>query len=164
MRAWMLLLVVAVAFPGCSQLGPASVYRAYTPLSLAGYRDRQISEGVWEVIYKTDSTDRDGYAERYARYRAAELARDAGYTFIQIVGTEVSRSGGLSSTTTTVQLTVHGARARPPQRICEIRMTALANPLSGPCATFSTEDALRQFEPLKRHEGPTAGGSGPASE
>ena len=43
-------------------------------------------------------------------------------------------------------------------------MTAMANPLSAPCETFSTDDALRRFEPLKRIESPSPGGSAPAPE
>jgi hypothetical protein len=153
MRGFLLLFVAAVA-AGCSQLAPSSVYRAYVPLSQAGYRDKQISEGVWEVTYHTDNTDRANYAERYARYRAAELAHQAEFPFFQIVQEEKESRIGPGTSSTTVNITVHGTRSRPEERMCEVRYLSMRH--SRPCETLSTDEALRQFEPLKRQGRPSA--------
>lgn len=148
MRGFLLLSVVVLA-AGCSPLAPSSVYRPFTTFSVAGYRDKQISEGEWEVTYKTDITDRHNFADRYARYRAAELAREAGFPFFQIIREEGTRTIGGSSSST-VELTVRGARSRDEQLMCEGKPMYLATPHRGPCDMYSTEEALVRFAPMKR--------------
>lgn len=152
----LLLLSTVVAAAGCSQMAPSSVYRAFAPFSQAGYRDKQIEEGVWEVTYETDITDRSDFAERYARYRAAELASQAGFPFLQIVRVEGTTMMGIGVNTTTVKLTVRGARSQPPEVMCEVTSSAMPRAHPTPCETYATEDALRRFEPLKRRGRPSA--------
>lgn len=153
-----LLLSVAVLAAGCSQMAPSSVYRAFAPLSQAGYRDEQTGEGEWEITYKTDITDRDDYAERYARYRAAELARQAGFPFFQIVREGGTRSIGLGVNSTVVELTVRGARSPSEQLTCESKPVYSQTSYSAPCEMHPTDEALRRFEPLKRRGRPGAAG------
>jgi hypothetical protein len=155
MRGFILLSVVLVT-AGCSQMAPSSVYRAYAPFSQAGYRDKQIGEGEWEITYETDITDRDDYAERYARYRAAELAHAAGYPFFQIVKEGGSRSTGLGVENTIVEITVRGARSRSEQLMCESKSIYSPTPTRSPCEMHPTDTALLRFVPLKRRGQPAA--------
>lgn len=155
------MLLVGAAVAGCAQMAP-SVYRAQGTFSGAGYKDRAISEGVWEVTYTARDGDRDDYARRYARYRAAELASQAGYTFFQIVRVEEALAIGGTASSTTIKLTVQGARSRPQQLMCEYRAIYLAGTDSRPCEIHSTEEALRQYEPVERSGPPATENPAPA--
>jgi hypothetical protein len=151
------LLSAAVLTVGCTQLLPSSVYREYALFGQAGYEDRQISEGEWEVTYMTDITDRDNLAARYARYRAAELAHQAGYPFFQIVREEGTSRVGTGVSSTHLELTVRGARSGSERMMCESKpMWAAGATHRAPCEMHSTADALRRFEPLKRRGQPSA--------
>ena len=150
------LLILAAATAGCSQIAPSSVYRSFAPFSQAGYRDKVVEEGVWEVTYETDITDRSGLAARYARYRAAELAQQAGYAYFQLIRVGGSRRYGPGVSSTTVELTVRGSRTRPAELVCERRSAYVPGTDASPCETYATDDALRQFVPLKRRGRPAA--------
>lgn len=140
-----LILFFVVAFTGCGSY-LSRVYRPHNFIAGVGYRDKQISEGVWEVTYHTDHTDNANYASRYARYRAAELARQAGFPFFHIV--RVQEWARTVPQSRIVTLTVRGARSRDEKVQCEV-----TPPL--PCRSHSTDAALRDFEPVERPRPPS---------
>jgi hypothetical protein len=118
-----------------------------------GYSDRQIAPGSWEVTFGTNAYTRRGYALNAALYRSAELARQAGYAYFQIVRSNLvvgsfsvgsgyavgsSHYGGEA-----VHLTVHGVQSQDAPLTCE-------NDKGSGCMTLATDEVLRQLEPVVR--------------
>jgi hypothetical protein len=114
---------------------------------LGGYSDEQVEPGLWRVRARTNGFSGATSAFNMALYRAAELARDAGYPYFQIVqsnfgvlplvaGNFIYSSGGGQ----TARFRIRGARSADAPIACEMVD-------SRGCHTFPVEEVLRQIGP-----------------
>jgi hypothetical protein len=118
--------IIALLVSGClrTSYGPRSLGH------LGGYSERQLAPDIWEVTGRTNGHSHGGYAGHMAFYRAAELARQAGFSFMQILdsndrvnplaggtaagGSVIMWSGGYGGETAWVRVRgVNDASARP---------------------------------------------------
>ncbi len=120
---------------------------------LGGYSDSQIEPGYWRVSARTNGYSGQSSALYMALYRAAELARAAGYTHFQVVrsnvgalplvaGNTVSFSGGGER----ASFRIRGARDGSPPTACEARQ-------ADTCRTFSVDEVIRTLGPTVNPRG-----------
>lgn len=141
----LLFIAVLVGLTGC---GAPTRYGKLDFFQRVGYSDRMIGEGVWEVAFKTLGRDVEDRYQKGALYRSAELARDAGFPFFQVVRfrgelTTEKRPSGPVPVKQVARLTVRGVRTRDEELKCESSSPS-------DCGTFSTEATLRAYAPLFR--------------
>lgn len=90
MRLIASLLLLAVAAPALAAdppyYGPMKPWHGIAIAYKYGYRERPEADGTWRV----EATVRFGWAIDMAMYRAAELARDQGYAYVQFLGGQVN--------------------------------------------------------------------------
>jgi hypothetical protein len=77
----LLILTALAGLTGCTP----PVYGKSNFLNSPGYSDKSLGEGVWEVTFRTTGGDRENRYLIGALYRSAELARQAGFPFFQVV-------------------------------------------------------------------------------
>ncbi|HEY0036472.1 MAG TPA: hypothetical protein VGB66_07265 [Longimicrobium sp.] len=150
----LLILVALAGLTGCTP----PLYMKSNILQSPGYADKSIGEGVWEVSFRTlAGMKRDHLREVGAYYRAAEVARDAGFPFFQVVRyegwTKTLRPAGTPPdmgvpTEYLIQLTIRGVHTRDTELKCESESPAH-------CKTHSTEEVLRTLGPSLQQ--PTGG-------
>jgi hypothetical protein len=142
-------LFILVALAGLTGCTPP-LYGKSNFLKSPGYSNKSLGEGVWEVSYRTlAGTNRDHLREIGAFYRAAELARDAGFPFFQVVRyegwTKTRRPAGTPPemgvpTEYFIQLTIRGVHTRDAELKCESESPAH-------CKTYTTAEVLRTHGP-----------------
>ncbi|WP_404368968.1 hypothetical protein AB5I39_15800 [Sphingomonas sp. MMS24-J45] len=79
-----------------SIVGPDAHY--YGPLNQwygVGYKDSVEKDGAWRIVSNSRRIDGERHALNVALYRAAELARDAGFSYVQILGGYSMRTRGV---------------------------------------------------------------------
>jgi|GEM_PF-3108560 len=152
----LMILAACAALTGC-----ASTYRRPIPGLLGGYSDHQVSEGVWDVKFRSNGRTPRSYALYAAMYRSAELAASADFPYFQIVKADLVMhtvsvsvnyvSGGPPIYVgESVTLSVHGARTPNAELKCESEDEKH-------CMTLTTEEVLRDLEPVvKRRRGANA--------
>jgi len=120
---------------------------------LGGYADKQIEPGYWRVSARTNGYSGASSALHMALYRSAEVARAAGYSYFQVVrsnvgvlpliaGNSMSFSGGGQ----TASFRIRGARDGSPPAVCETRQ-------AGACRTFSVDEVIRTLGPAVNPRG-----------
>jgi hypothetical protein len=147
----LLVLAVIAALAGCTP----PVYGKSNILGSPGYSDKQLAEGVWEVTFRAMGPSGDDRYQIAALYRAAELARDAGFPFFQLVrfkGRVTVRALGPNDYI--ARLTVRGVRTRDEELKCESEAAT-------DCGTYSTEEILRTFAPRLTRQPPGDPGASP---
>lgn len=90
---------------------------AYGPMtSRGGYQEEEIEPGVWQVFARSGGEAGPGYARSMAEYRAAEMLKARGFSWVQILKeyptTELSEDlggGRRRVLSEDVKLTVRGA-------------------------------------------------------
>lgn len=144
MRA-LLILAVLAGLTGCAQLP----YQKTSFLRSEGYTDKRLGEGAWEVTFRTAGPDPEARYKNGALYRSAELAREAGFPFFQVVRyqgrlrTLVQGKGDRETSRPVDQvarLFIRGVRTPNEELKCES-----ASPSD--CRTYSTEETLRTVAP-----------------
>ena len=70
------ILCGALTLAGCA--APPSVYQSFHPESGTGYRDVRLEAGRYSVAYADRKAD---IADAYLQMRAAEICRDAGFSY-----------------------------------------------------------------------------------
>lgn len=79
------LALVALLGPGMAQARPGTATK-YRPANLfGGYSEKLVEPGVWRVKAKANGIAEPGFAQNMAIYRAAELMRQQGFAFLQVV-------------------------------------------------------------------------------
>jgi len=139
------LAACALALAACST--------GYGRMSLlGGYSDKQIEPGLWRVSATTNGYSGESSAFDMALYRAAEIARDAGFPYFQVVrsdfgvlpviaGNTMSFSGGGQN----ARLRIRGAREANAPLACEVEASA--------CRAYSVEEVLRALGPVVNPRG-----------
>lgn len=102
---------------------------AYRPLDgwgFVGYKDRKEKDGTWRIVANSARMHGTGFALNMATYRAAELARDAGYPYVEILGDDTLVERGLNANLGNERVVLF---ARPSKRsnrpvTCRSRMAA----------------------------------------
>ncbi len=145
----LIILGMATLLVGC-----ATSYRRPILGMGGGYSDKQVGEGTWKVTFGTNAYTPRGYALNAAIYRSAELARNAGFPYFQVVRSSLvigsfSIGYGYASPVGNhyggegVYLTVRGVQSPDDELKCE-------NDKGAGCMTLSTEEVLREIEPVVR--------------
>lgn len=125
-----------------------------------GYSDKELATGKWKVRFISNVASTEGFAEKAALYRSAQIMQQAGYQQFAVVDGSVhfnrhygaTSSGGTVSTfsfTTkgqTAELTVVGLPAAAPAPSCEAPNQEL-------CTTFETRRVLDDLGPEMRNAG-----------
>ena len=89
MRALWCLALLAVAAPVAARdplIGPKAHY--YGPLKTwhgVGYKHEVQKDGTWRVLANSRINDGIGFAFNVAMYRTAELAREQGFRYVQLI-------------------------------------------------------------------------------
>jgi hypothetical protein len=130
----------AVALGGCAT--------SYSRNSLGwgdGYRERQIAPGVWLVRAQANFYTRDDFAMDMATYRAAAIARDAGFSHVQLLDTYTEDNeeflGDLAPMAgQRVEVKARGVNDANAPIACEMRPPAA-------CRTLSVAETIRTLGP-----------------
>jgi hypothetical protein len=135
----LLILAALAGLTGCTPPG----YGKYGFLNSSGYSDKSLGEGVWEVTFRTPGSDRENRYQMGALYRSAELARQGGFPFFQVVrfqGWRTTQGYARTPIEHIARLTIRGVRTRDEELKCESESPR-------DCGTHSTEETLRRLAP-----------------
>ena len=79
-------VALLVALTITASPGPAVPASRYQPKKLSGgYTDRIVEPGLWRVDAVANGRAEPGFAQNMAAYRAADILREAGFEYMQIV-------------------------------------------------------------------------------
>lgn len=117
-----------------------------------GYSEKQVEPGVWRITATTNGFSGQYSSMTMAIYRAAELARDAGFPYFQVVRSNFrvlplvtqytySSSGGGEK----ARLRIRFSRNANPPLLCEMEDNS--------CKTYAVEEVLRELGPLINRRG-----------
>jgi hypothetical protein len=147
-----------------AQAGLATRYRPAN--LLGGYKDRLVEPGLWRVDARANGFAAPGFAQNMAAYRAADLLREAGFEYMQIIDQKgqswSTRSGGQMGGTMT--LWIKGAHNPDPPTDCRAKQPdlcltvpvartierirpSLVFPVNEEGPRLDEEDAFRRFPP-----------------
>ena len=106
-----------------------------------GYRERQLAPDLWLVRAQANGFTRETFAIDMATYRAAELARDAGFAWLQLIDSDTEDNeetlGDLASMAgIRVEVKARGVNDRNAPIPCEM-------PNPNACRTVSVAETLR---------------------
>ena len=127
---------------------PAAAGDRYKPQELfdrKGYSEKRLGEGLWRVRTTVKDMSISENAQQMALYRGAELARQAGYDYFQVLGGKSWMGYSTRGTRMNVlahgaELKVRGARTYKDQAQCEMK--------GGMCPVFGTDHVLARLGPL----------------
>ena len=118
---------------------------AYGPMSaLGGYQDEEIEPGVWRVFARSGGEAGPDYARNMAEYRAAEMLKARGFSWVQILQelphwelSEELGGGRRRVISQDMELTVRGAH--DPSKPTDGRQTGINR-----CFTFTPDMIMQQ--------------------
>jgi hypothetical protein len=109
-----------------------------------GYQEEEIEPGVWLVTARSGGEAGPGYSSDMAEYRAAEMLKARGFTWVQILKelphallTEDLGGGRRDVIREDMELTVRGAH--DPSKPTDCRQTG-----GGRCWTFTPDTMMKQ--------------------
>lgn len=140
------LCLLAVAGAAEARSSGATKYR---PANIfGGYKDKIVEPGVWRVEGRANGRAEDGFAQNMAVYRAADVVRQAGFEYMQIINQKGNKSfvglGGASSMHSAGQdliLWVRGSHDNNAPSECRAKDAKA-------CFTISTAEAMDRIAPL----------------
>ena len=138
---------IAAAAAALSAAAPAEAGDRYKPQELfdrKGYTEKRLGEGLWRVRTTVKDMSSAENAQQMALYRGAELARQAGYDYFQVLGGKSwmgysSRGKRMNVHAHGAELKVRGARTWKDQAQCEMK--------GGMCPVFGTGHVLQRLGP-----------------
>ena len=141
-------VAAALASAALSAAAPAMAADAYKRQALfdrKGYSETSLGEGLWRVRTTVEDMSSMENAQRMALYRGAELARQAGFDYFQVLKGKGWMSYSSRGTRMNVhahgaELKVRGARTYKDQAPCEMK--------GGMCPVFGTDHVLARLGPL----------------
>jgi hypothetical protein len=137
---WWCWLLIAASVPAHAAAPDAPYYgpmKAWAGIGTKfGYKEALDKDGTWRVT----ATTRRGDAIDIAMYRAAEIARDQGFAYVELLGGNESRSPGQSSATLYIRPTAKpeaptACRSKRVGTCYTVDVAALLNRLGGPDGT-----------------------------
>jgi len=113
-----------------------------------GYREQRLAADLWLVRAQANGFTRESFALDMATYRAAELAREAGFAYLQLIDTDTEDNsdtlGDLSAMAgVRVEVKARGVNDRDAPIVCEMRAPQT-------CRTLSVEETMRTLGPRLR--------------
>lgn len=112
-----------------------------------GYTDKLVEPGVWRVEGRANGIAEGGFAQSMAVYRAADLVKQAGFEYMQIIDQKGKQSfvgirgGSMSSAGENLILWVRGAHDSSPPAECRAK-----NPNA--CFTLPVAETMAKMFPL----------------
>ena len=139
--------LIAAAAATLWAAAPAQAGDRYKPQELfdrKGYSEKKLGEGLWRVRTTVNDMSSTENAQQMALYRGAELARQEGYDYFQVLGGKgwtgfLSRGQRTRVNAYGAELKVRGARTYKDQAPCEMK--------GGMCPVFGTDHVLRRLGP-----------------
>lgn len=117
-----------------------------------GYREQRLAPDLWLVRAQANGFSSDTFALDMATYRAAELARDAGFAYLQLLYSDsddnsetlgdLGAMGGVRA-----EVKARGVRDRAAPIVCEM-------PAPRTCRTLDIAETLRTLGPRLRIRAP----------
>jgi len=146
MNRMTLVFLACVALAGCNGT-------PYQRLGVGGgYSDKMIAPARWNVRFLANVANPDGFAEKAAFYRAAEITKKAGYPYFQVVDGTVERNFHTYATYTardggqTARLTIVGTRENASVAPCEAANNRV-------CGVFNADEILTELAATMRSKG-----------
>lgn len=138
--------LLAIAVNADARPGTATKYRPAT--IFGGYKDKVVEPGVWRVQGLANGMAEDGFAQNMAVYRAADVVKQAGFEYMQIINQKGKKSfvglGGASSMHSAGQdltLWVRGSHDSSPPSECRAK-----DPKA--CFTVPVSETLDHIRPF----------------
>ena len=144
MKAGLIVAAAAAAWAAA----PTEAADRYKPQELfdrKGYSEKRLGEGLWRVRTTVKDVSSAENAQQMALYRGAELARQSGYDYFQVLGGKSwmgysTRGQRMNVHAHGAELKVRGTRDYRDQAPCEMK--------GGRCPVFGTDHVLRRLGPL----------------
>jgi hypothetical protein len=135
------------AWTALSAAAPGEAGDRYKPQELfdrKGYAEKRLGEGLWRVRTTVKDLSSAENAQQMALYRGAELARQSGYEYFQVLGGKSwmgysQRGQRMRVNAHGAEIKVRGARTYKDQAPCEMK--------GGMCPLFGTDHVLRRLGP-----------------
>jgi hypothetical protein len=134
------MLLLAGALGGC-----ATTYGRNSLGWGDGYREQRLAGDLWLVRAQANGFSSDSFALDMATYRAAELARDAGFAYLQLLSSDsddnsealgdLGAMGGVRA-----EVKARGVHGRDAPIVCEM-------PAPQACRTLEVAETLRTLGP-----------------
>lgn len=145
MRIGLSILCAALLLSGCAgRPGTATVYK---PANIfGGYKDEMVGPAMWKIEARSNGIAERGFASNMAAYRAAELAKQAGFSHFEIIDQEgkttmVGYGAPTNFAGENLMLLIRGkSDALPPSECRAKDQTA--------CFTAAVDEIIRQVEPM----------------
>jgi hypothetical protein len=123
----------------------ATKYGKAAFIGTGGYKDKMLSADTWEVSASANGMARQGFAGDMAIYRAAEIAKQKGFVFLQVVKQEGStRMIGVGSPNSyagqDMELKIKGAAKLDDPMACEMKNAVH-------CTTLNVEEVMTRLAP-----------------
>jgi hypothetical protein len=140
---WIAATAVALGAAAPAQAGDR--YKPQELFDRKGYSEKRLGDGVWRVRTTVGDMSSTENAQQMALYRGAELARQSGYDYFQVL----SGKGWMGYSTRGTRMNVHahgaelkvrGARTYTDLAPCEMK--------AGRCPVFGTDHVLARLGPL----------------
>lgn len=140
-------IAMACASPSVARdpiIGPPAHY--YGPLNTwlgVGYKEKTQKDGPWRIVANSRYLDGQNFSRDMVLYRAAELARAAGHTHVQILGASLMRGmGNVNYGSETAIIFARGADTDAAPTQCADR-----KPTPETCFTVSVAKIMEAIEP-----------------
>lgn len=140
---WIAAAAAALGMAASAEAGDR--YKKQELFDRKGYSEKRLGEGLWRVRTTVKDVSSAENAQRMALYRGAELARQEGYEYLQVL----SGKGWMGYSTRGKRMDVHahgaelkvrGLRDYKDQAPCEMK--------GGRCPVFGTDHVLGRLGPL----------------
>lgn len=141
----LILAILAGAAAAEARPGTATKYR---PANLfGGYRDRIEEPGLWRVDARSNGVAGNGFAQNMAAYRAADILREGGFEYMQVINQKGQASlvgvsaGNMHAAGESMTLWVRGAHDAAPPTECRAKSPSL-------CFTVPVARTMDRIRPL----------------
>lgn len=144
-KAGLIAAAAAAWAAAAAPAGAADTYKRQEFFDRKGYSEKRLGEGLWRVRTTVKDMSSAENAQRMALYRGAELARQSGYDYFQVLGGKSWMGYSTQGKRMNVhahgaEIKVRGTRNYRDQAPCEMK--------GGMCPVFGTDHVLARLGPL----------------
>lgn len=136
------IILLAISVDADARPSTATKYR---PANIfGGYKDKIVEPGVWRIEGHANGMSEDGFAANMAVYRAADIVRQAGFEYMQIINQKGSKSyigSSMNSAGQDLKLWVKGSHDANPPSECRAKDPTL-------CFTMPVKETMERIAPL----------------